>query len=220
MPEWPRKFSKAAAWEVASQVLWAYWPYWGAPVVSALLAYTGGYSPTIIFMVALGAFAIIAISLNNFAQWRSAQSPSGKVDFIAPWVGVKNDDTKSPPQLHGLKLGAVLRSTAIFPMEIRIDDLETQIGDRVPTQAFYVRSVTVTQGMTAQFGNSLIDLSSLERANQVIYGRIKASVMYGRPGRLNYPAVHQWYMAFKFDGDGNLATAEPSLTEFAKENGG
>src|SRR5262245_29350278 len=129
--------------EVLSQIIWSYWPYWGAPLVSAILAYNSGYPPTIIFMAALGAFALIAVGLNNFAQWMAAQSASGKVDFVAPTVGIKNLDGKDPPELEGLKLGVALRNTAPFQMEIRLDDLETQIGDRVPSEAFHQRSVTV-----------------------------------------------------------------------------
>lgn len=218
MADWPKKLSREALRDIISQTIWSYWPVWGAPIVSAVLAYSEGYPPTIIFMTALAAFALVALALNNFWQWTAAQSPSGRVDFLAPAVAAKTDDG-SPPGLEGIKLGVVLRSTASFPMEIRIDELETQIGDRVPTQAFYVRSIEVSRGIGAQFMNALIKLSDLERANQTIYGHINASVTYGRPGRLKYPVEQQWYMAFKFDKAGNLVNAEPSLTSFVKPNG-
>jgi hypothetical protein len=218
MADWPKRLSREAAREVASQIVWSYWPYWGAPAVSAILFYIRGYSAEIIFMAALGAFAVVAVGLNNFSQWIATQSASGKVDFVAPTVGVKMDDS-SPPALEGLKLGVALLSTAPFPMEIRVDDLETQIVDRVPGDAFYARSITITRGHAAQFNNSLISLGDMDRAGKVLYGHINASVSYGRPGKLRHTITRHWYMALKFDKEGNFENAEPSLTALTKQNG-
>lgn len=211
------KMSKEALREIVSQIIWSYWPVWGAPLVSAVLAYASGYNLAVIWLFTLFSFAMIALALNSFSQWRTAQSAAGKVEFLLPSIGVVNFDGKDPVKLRGIKLGAVLRSTAIFPMEVRIDSLETQIGDRVPGEAFKVRSVTGTRGTAVQFNNGMINLADLERANKLVHGRISASATYGRPGRLKYSLDQVWYMAFKFDKDGNLEGAEPSHTAFAKE---
>ena len=78
------KISKEALREVVSQVVWSYWPYWGTPLMSALLAYAGGSHVADIWLVSLFSFAMISIALNNLSQWMSAQTPAGKVDFLAP----------------------------------------------------------------------------------------------------------------------------------------
>ena len=70
-----------------------------------------------------------------------------------PHVAAKTSG--NPATLEGLKLGVIVRSTASFPMEIRIDELETQIADRVPTEAFYARSVKTSQGLAAHFTTPL-----------------------------------------------------------------
>lgn len=210
MANWSKKLSGEAAREVASQLFWSYWPLWGGPIVSGVLFFLNGYPSGVIFMAAIGAFAIVALAMNNFSQWRAAQSAFGKVDFLAPAMGVMNDG--DPPRLRGIKMGVAVRSTAIFPMEVRIDDLETQIGDRVPGTGFQPNSVTIAQGIAAQFNGAMIDMTGLERANCVLYGHISASITYGRPGYVKYPANITWYMAFKFDKDGNFVGAEPSLT--------
>ena len=217
MPEWRNRFSKEAVREIASQIVWSYWPYWGAPLVSAILTYSGDQPAAVIFLSALAAFALISLGLNNFSQWMTAQSVAGKVEFVLPVLAVKNDASKEPPELEGMKLGVALQNHAPFPVDVRIDRLEVQISDRVPGGAFFARSVTVGQRQGAQFTSALISLIGVERANQVLYGRINAEVTYGRPGKLRYPAERQWHMAIKFDKNGNFESAEPSLTEFAKE---
>lgn len=217
MAEWSKKFSLEAIREIISHIVWSYWPIWGAPLISGLLAATSDYNAAEVFNFALFAFAMIVLALNNFSQWTEARSAAGKVNVIVPVVGIKMDDTVDPPRLHGLKFGALLRSAAPFPIEIRIDDLQTQIGDRVPTEAFYVRSVTVGRGAGAQFTNGLIDLSSVDRANKVIEGHISVSATYGKPGELKYPAEQQWKMTLKFDKDGNFEGAEPTLAALIKK---
>lgn len=210
MSELPKKVTKEAAREVASQLFWSSWPYWGAPIVTGALAYANGYPSAVIFMMALGAFAIIAVALNNYAQWRERQSAAAKVDFVAPVIGINAPDGK----LRGFKLGVALRSTALFPMETRIDELETQIANRVPTEAFHVRTAPISRGTGTQYSNALIDLSDVDRAGKLLYGRISARVSYGRPGSLRHSIERQYYLAMKFDKDGNFENAEPSLTEF------
>ena len=70
----------------------------------------------------------------------------------------------------------------------------------------------------SRFVNALIELSDIERGRRVLYGRIKATVSYGRPGRLRHSAEKQLYLALKFDRDGNFENAEVSETEFSKED--
>jgi hypothetical protein len=214
MSEWSKKLTTEALREVVSQAVWSYWPYGGGPLVSALFAYTSGYNLAVIWAFALFSFAMIALALNNFSQWMRAQTPADKVDFVGVSVGVKND-TADPPRLEGIKLGVALLSRAGFPIEIRMDDLETQIADRVPSKAFKGTCLTVGQGGVAQFGSAMIELSDIERSNKILYGRLKAAVSYGRPGKLKHGKEQQVYLALKFDKDGNFEGVEQSVTEFA-----
>jgi hypothetical protein len=84
MAKWSKTLSGEALKEVISQIVWSYWPYWGAPIVSATLFYMNGYPSGVIFMVALSAFALIAMALNNVSQWLAAKSAAGKVDYLGP----------------------------------------------------------------------------------------------------------------------------------------
>lgn len=186
--------------------------------MGGVLGWLGGYSPAIIFMLALGAFALIALGLNNITQWIVTRSPADKLRSAIPSVGVNLDESVKPPKLKGIKLGVIFHNAAHFPLEIRIDELETQIRNRVPAEKFFCRSVVV-YGPTggAQFHNAQIELDDLDLRNQTIYGEVKAKAPYGRPGKLRYLREYRTYLAFKFDGEGNLTVVEPSLTEFSVE---
>jgi hypothetical protein len=214
MAKWPAILTKEAIREGTSALLWSYWPYWGAPIVSAILSYLGGYSAALIFLSALFAFAMVALGLNNFSQWAAVRTPADKVRFAVPSIGTVNN-TSNPPALRGLKLGVGIQSVAPFPVEVQVDKLETQISDKVPVEPFFSRSTTIGQGGIAQFNNAVIELPKTMRKKKLLYGRISAEISYGRPGKLHYHAEHQYYLALMFDNDGNFQNAEVSTTEFS-----
>jgi hypothetical protein len=217
MPGWPKAFTREAAREIVSQFVWSYWPYWGAPLMSAILGFVGGYSLLIIFMSAIAAFTFVALGLNQFSQWLAQQMTIEKVHFSAPFAGVTLHNENNPAELRGIKLGVILKTTANFPLEVRIDKLETKILDRIPSEDFYIRSVTAAPRGNVLFNNSMIDLSDIERANKLVYGRIYAVVSYGRKGNLRHQTERQWHLAIKFDENGALRTIEPNLNEFNNE---
>jgi hypothetical protein len=216
MSEFAKKFTKEALREGLSNLVWAYWPMWGAPAMSAILFYLKHYPIEIIFSVSISTFAITAFGLNNFSQWFGARTAEGKANFGLPIVGIHRDESVDPPKLLGLKLGMGVVSSAHFPMEIRIDELVTQISTRVPKEKFFQRSVAVNRAGGANFSNAVIDLSDLDLKNATIYGHIETKVSYGRPGKLKYNLERTTYLAFKFDKNGSFINAEPSLTELEK----
>jgi hypothetical protein len=211
-----KKWSKAALRETVSHIVWSYWPIWGAPILGVILGYLGGYAPVIIFLFALGAFALIALGLNNITQWSTARSPARKVRFMVPTVGVHLSNEKVPTLL-GVRLGVSVVSEAPFPMEVRLDELETRIWDRVPSEKFNTNSVILDgKGAGIQFNGAAINLSDLDLKNKTIYGHISAKISYGRPGEFNYSSDYGSHLALKFDAKGKLAVVEPSVTNFTQ----
>lgn len=185
--------------------------------MSAILGVIGGYSSLIIFMSMIGAFAVVALGLNQFSQWLAEQVTVDKVHFAVPFAGVALNDDSNPADLRGIKLGVLLRNSANFPVEVRIDKLETKILDRIPPDDFYVRSAEVAPKDGVAFNNSVIELSDIDLSNKLIYGRISASVSYGRPGKLKHQAERLWNLAIKFDQNGAFRSIEPNLNEFNHE---
>lgn len=211
---WFKKLTWGAAREAISGLVWSYWPIIGAPIVMGALSYLNNYPIAIIFILCLSAFAITALGLNNFSQWRAARSPVNKVRFFDPIIGVNLDDTQSPPKVRGIKLGIMVYNVAQFPIEVKLENLETQISDRVPSEGFKSLSLNIGIGGYGRFSNAIIDLSGETLKNTILIGKIKAAVSYGRPGKLKYSLQHQLWVAMKFNNDGQLVTAEPSVMEF------
>lgn len=210
---WPKTFTREALRELFSSLVWSYWPVWGAPVVTTMLGYFGGYAPTLVFLFSLSAFALMAFGLNHFSQWQAARTPADKIRFTNPVIGIKSDETQTPPRVVGIKLGISVHNAAQFPIEVRIDNLETQIANRVPAKQFFSRSINLSMAMVGQFNNAIIDLSAETLNNVGLIGKIKAAISYGRPGKLHHSADQQIWLAMKFDMHGQFVGAEPSVTE-------
>jgi len=203
--------------EFIAGLLWSYWPIYGAPLVAIGVAYLEGYQWTVIYMLGLGAFALVAFGLNNFSKWSATRTAAAKVEFGNTTLFVNTNNNVDPPRVRGIKLGVSAVNFAHFPIEVRIDALETQIANRVPLDPFESRSIKINRGMTAQFSNSLIDLSDMQLANTALLGRVVAKISYGKPGKLKYATEQTMYIAMKFDATGALATVERSLTELSVE---
>jgi hypothetical protein len=100
----------------------------------------------------------------------------------------------------------------LFPVEVRIENLHTQIGNRVPAEAFFSRSVPVAVGDAAIFYNAEIAVDPTGPGRKVVLGRVNAEISYGRPGALKYRANAQYYLALVFV-DGAFTGLEHSTTE-------
>lgn len=210
---WSKKFTREALRELFSSLVWSNWPVWGASFVTAILSRAEGYEWTLIFLFSLAAFALMAFGLNHFSQWQAARTPVDKIRFAAATIGIKSDESKTPPRVVGIKLGVSVHNAAQFPIEVRIDKLETQIANRVPAEQFFSRSVKVSMGTTGRFTNATIDFSAETLNNKVLIGKIKATISYGRPGKLHHSSDQQYWLAMKFDKDGQFVAAERSTTE-------
>jgi len=182
--------------------------------VTGVLSYLGDYSLTLIFLFCLGAFAMVTLGVNQFSQWQDAKSPKGKLQFGAPILEVKINEKKNDfPAVVAVRLGLSVINRAQFPIEAEVEELETQIGDRVPIGKFFKRSMTIGMGDPGLFTNAIIDLSKDISKNAVLYGSIKAKIRYGRPGNLKYEMERSLYLALKFDERGSLVSHDASLTE-------
>ena len=215
---WFRKLTWATARETLSNLVWSNWSIIGAPVVTGGLVYFEGYSLTFIFLFCLGAFAMVALGVNQLSQWQAAKSPEGKLQFGGHTVGVKINEKKDGfPAVLGIKLGLSLVSKAQFPLEAEVKELETQIRDRVPKEPFFPRTIPIGMGGGGHFTNAIIDLEKDISKNAVFSGSIKAKLRYGRPGNLKYEMERNLYLALMFDERGNLASTEASITELKIE---
>ena len=215
---WLSRITWATARETISNLAWSYLPIIGVPIMTGALGILEGYSPTLIFLSCLVAFAMVTLGLNQFSQWRAARTPEGKLQFGPPVVAVKENEKKGDfPVVQGLKLGLSLVSKAQFPLEAEVEELETQVGDRVPTEKFTKSTMAIGMGGGGGFVSAIIDLAKDISKNAVLPGSIKAKVRYGRPGNLKHEVEKYLYLALTFDERGNLENVETSLTDLKVE---
>lgn len=215
---WLKKITLAAAKETISGLVWSNWPVIGVPIVMGALGFINNYDLTLIFLFCLVSFAMVTLGVNQFSQWQAAKSPEGKLQFGVPVVAVKENEKKDDfPAVQGLKLGLTLVSKAQFPLEAEVEELETQVGNRVPTEKLFEGTMSIGMGGGGGFTSAIIDLAKDISKNVVLPGSIKAKVRYGRPGNLKHEIEKYLYLALKFDERGNLENIEHSIADLKVE---
>lgn len=210
-----RNFTRVALREFVSNLVWSYWPIWGAPIVIGALSWVQGRTLDVVVGAALVAFAFIAWGLNNLSQWRAARTPADKVLIAHPSVGLAHNDMQDRQKLTGIRLGIYAKNRAQFPLEISIDQLDTQVGDRIPSEQFYQRSLRAASAEVAHFTNGLIDLSQLSTTNSALLCRVRATISYGHTGNRKYNDTKQYYIALKLDEHSEVVSVDISHSEIA-----
>jgi hypothetical protein len=214
--DWAKRFTRSTIRDAISNLVWANWPLWGAPVVSAILFYLNGYPVGVVFLSALVALAAVAVGLNNISQWITRRSPAGKLGFAGLAVSIVRDETVTPPLFRGLKFGAQLANSAEVPIDIRFEEFHTQLDNIVPKEKFVPVLLHAGGGKGfATNSGSLIDLTKVDRVNATLLGEMRFKISYGRPNRLRHLLEQTVYVAVQFDGNGEFVRAEWSLTEMS-----
>ena len=187
--------------------------------MAATLGFLSGQSAFFVFLGCLFALAMIAHALFFMSQWQAVRNPADKLRIALPVFSILQDDKTTPPKVRGVKLGIAVQNIAPFPIEVEISQLDTQFADKVPIEKFVSRSVVVgASGGGEQFTNSLIDLSKEDLASQTHIGKIKGVIRYGRPGKLKHSAEQSYWVAAKFDKNGQHVGFEVSATELLRQH--
>lgn len=217
MADWFKRVSMAAIRDGFASLVWSYLPVWGIPMLGGILLLVKSYPVEHIFAFILVIFAFTVLALNNLSQWMAARTPVGKVNYSVPVIGTIPqkfyDKSSTSDKLQGIRLGENLISAAQFPIDIQLDEIETRIGNRVPSQKTSFATIRVGNGIVAQFVDSMIDLSDMGLESTTLYGHIKTKVSYGHPGKLKYKLEKTTYLAIRFDA-GQFVTMETSLNDF------
>ena len=213
---WPKILTIAFISETLRDFLWSSWLVWAAPIVTGWLAYTEGWPWAIILVICLVAFAATAHGFNQYSQWQAIRTPADKIQIVDVSISVILDQNKKPSKVEYIKLGIIVRSIARFPMEARIDELETRVLNMVPDEAFFSRSVQLSISSGGHFTNGAINVSQENLANRLIPAWVNASISYGKPNHLKYRASKQWYLALNFNDQGMLDNVDKSLTDLQK----
>ena len=172
-----------------------------------------------IYLGALAAFAFVTSGLLRFSEWQSQRSPENKITFLKAEVSFV-PDRKDPKIMRAIKLGFIVVSKALFPIEIEVVELRTQFMDRVsnvPMPKNVIR--TVSMGGIYFVHDRSIDLTGINLNNLVAHGSIEFSLRYGVPKKRNYEYKCKKRIELFFSEEGNLKaynafdyTEEPSIS--------
>lgn len=151
----------------------------GVPVVTAIIGYGSGLSWFWIWLGALAAFAFISTGLLRFAELLERRRTKDKLTFSEIRVGRNIRGS-------GMFIGVTLNSQADIPMEVRVKEVKTQLGDKVPV----VKDFALTRfGVPARsiffFNDHIINIDETPKPG-TIEGFAEFHFEYGRHGKLSH----------------------------------
>ena len=140
------------------------------------------------FYLAVGimlAFAAGITWLVQFDQWRYRNTAANKLLFHSARINRTQDELG---RATAVSIGVNLQSTALFPIRIRIAEMNTQYRDHYPPRREYEnREMTIQPYGYGWFDDFYIDIPIQEEGAHVAY--LQCQIEYGKPGRLSHSLV-------------------------------
>lgn len=169
-------------WQPVQQFLW---PLVIGPVVTAVLGLAGGVPMMWVWVAALASFAFMTHGLLRLNEWIDRTSANGKLDIIEPTIQITGAETVEPIEIASAQIGVSLGNRAIFPMEFRVERIDTRFADRVGSVKNYAnRGGVIAPNSVSFFRDSAITIEKprliLERKGYE--SRIDILISYGKPG--------------------------------------
>ena len=150
-------------------------------------------------------FAAIPTGLVRFAEWKYRTIVEGKLVFNKVRVSksLANDGS-----VRALRLGFQLNSSAMFPVEFRVSELDTQFIDYYPPKKRYEQDKIIVppQGF-GWFDDHTIEVPRPPR-DQTVEGHIKFYVDYGKIDQLVRSLSMRKKIFFRFDKNGDMTSCE------------
>lgn len=180
-----------------SQAIWPWLAPIGAPVVAALLGWAQGAPIMYVWVGTCLAFAAATTGVLRLEEWLARRRVEDKLVLaqcrFARHVGGGGN----------FALGFAVNNRADFPIQFEIEDLRTQIDNRVPPPVsgpISPRRVTVSPGGVGWWDDQLIKISPPRPG--VITGEIEFRIRYGRVGRPRYKLSGRHRVSVQFSDAG------------------
>jgi hypothetical protein len=147
-----------------------------------------------IWVAALISFAMVSGGMLWFSQIIDRNRVRDKLGFLSV-------NTSRNIRGAGVILGINLKSSASMPIEFKVEQIVTRVGNRVPDNANHSASFTIPPEGVGWFNDNVIDIGPPPKPG-TLEGFIECKVRYGKPGNLKYeiPIKKQVVLAFNNDG--------------------
>jgi hypothetical protein len=149
------------------------------PVASFATSYFAGMPQWATFIVTAFSPAIVAVTLNNYAQWRMANFAQGKIFVHGPIVKSIGD---SQEKIVGYSIGITIVNTAVFPVKCFVSKVQSKIDNRVPIGNMMLDAVLIPSGASFNIEDIMISVADMNLLGKQLVANIKADIKYGKQG--------------------------------------
>ena len=187
--------------EAAQIFVWPILPSVGAAVMGWLQDL-----PWFYILVGSGLFfASTSVGLLRFSEWRHRTRAADKLTFDSVRVGRQREDEQG--WATALRFGVNVSNSAMFPVQFRVAEMNTQFRERFPPKKDYEKAdFVVSANGRAWFDDFNIEIP--RQGKGVFEGKLQCHLLYGRPGKLRHSLhIHQ-KVYLRFNEDGDLEAAE------------
>ena len=172
-------------------------------VGGVVMGYVQGLPWFYIYVGACVVFAFVCKGLLWFTDWRFRTTARYKLSFYDLKVSQILSDDGSVSEI---KLGFILQSSATFPIQFEIQDLDTKLMDGLypPKREYKKKRIIMDPDKKGWFSDHGIKLGGGDTNNKVIEGSIYARLLYGRPGNLKHELKFRKRVFIKFNDVGKV----------------
>lgn len=196
--QWLKKrLAAGAAQGATSHIVATYIFPLGLPVVTGWLGYAQGLPLMYIFVGAGVMFAATVTGLLRYTEWKELQRVEGKLYLVTPSIVLI--------QKQGYALGVQMQNNAVFPVEVEIEDLRTQIDSKLPKgKRLAGKRIILQPNNVGWFYDNSVEIEIPKPGT--IEGTLEAKLKYGRVGsRLQYKLEEKKQITARFDEEGKWA---------------
>lgn len=167
--------------DAAKMLLW--------PVCGAVVTFVSGLVSAVPLPYLLASaslvFAALTTGLLRLDEWRERAHPGGRLVLEHPIFNADIDATPDGPSIRNVQLGIGLKNHAIFPLNYRVDYIDTRFIDRVAAENTDRKDgLQISAKSERWFRDNIIHLS-IPVPEWVAIGRVRFKVSYWkRPNRV------------------------------------
>lgn len=190
-----KRVAGGTAQAVTSHIVATYILPLGAPVVTVVIGYISDLPWFWIWLGALASFALVSHGLLRCSEWWERRRVEGKLSLVSPTITLI--------QKKGYALGVKVQNSAVFPIEVELEELRTQINNKIPSGKRQIKTrFSVPPGLFGWFIDNPIDVETAKPG--IIEGTLEAKLIYGHVGsRLSYRLEEKKRITVRVDEQGH-----------------
>lgn len=167
------------------------------PAVGAVMGWFQDIPLFYLYVSVVVMFASACTGLARFSEWRYENRVEDKLIFHNIRVTIERN---ANGKVGFIKLGFIVHNSAKFPIQFRVEKLNSQFMEDFPPKKEIKRDgLTVAPGNVGWFDDEAIVPTTLLTIGQYAKGSIQFCLKYGRPNLLDCTLSGKKNVFFRFD---------------------